>query len=218
MKHPDIHIGLRDSSLAYKKYFVSESLPKDAPFFELGPNGYPVVNIGERFCRWRREHWSGRAMLCGSSHVKRNGLLNHIEEHHGVSRQDRPPMKTNHTKAMCLEADEFYRAVMKHELQAVYVEAPSTGQWHDEVAVPEEEAMVYEDSTAVALRDNTVSDEFELAGESDLELELRELDAEIVVADMRVKRLEAEERLAETKLRKVRLECGKIAMQRQCSP
>ncbi|KAF2208128.1 hypothetical protein CERZMDRAFT_107524 [Cercospora zeae-maydis SCOH1-5] len=218
MQHPDIHIGLRDTSLAYRKYFVQDSLPEDAPFFKLGPNGYPAVNIGERFCRWREEHWSRRAKICGSSHVSRKDLLKHIEEHHGVSRQDRPPSKTNHNKAMCLAADEFYRTVMKHEMEAAYVEDSSTGQWHEEAAVPEEQTEYHGDSTAVVLRSNTVGNEVGLAGESDLELELREIDAEIVVTAMRVKRLEAEERLAEMKLRKVRLECKQVAMQRQRSP
>lgn len=82
-----------------------DSLPHETPFFDLGRSGYPIVNIGERFCRWRSAHWSGRVKLCGSSHVSRTELLKHIEEHHGLSRQDRPPIKMNRNRAMCLEAD-----------------------------------------------------------------------------------------------------------------
>ncbi|PPJ58568.1 hypothetical protein CBER1_06685 [Cercospora berteroae] len=203
LQHPDIHVGLRDNSLAYKEYFVLDSLPHDAPFFDLGPNGYPIVNIGERFCRWGSAHWSGRVKLCGSSHVSRTELLKHIEEHHGLSRQDRPPIKMNHNRAMCLEADGFYRTVMNHGApKSVYLKDLLREQGDQETALQEERMVPRAASTAVVLRNNSVVIQPEPTVEADLESELRVIDAELVVGELKVKRLEAEERLAETKLRK----------------
>ncbi|GIZ37821.1 hypothetical protein CKM354_000125400 [Cercospora kikuchii] len=215
LQHPDIHVELRDSSLAYKEYFVLDSLPHETPFFDLGRSGYPIVNIGERFCRWCSAHWSGRVKLCGSSHVSRTELLKHIEKHHGLSRQDRPPIKMNRNRAMCLEADEFYRTVMNHGAPPVYRKDLLREQSEEETRLQEEGFVPRGTSTAVALRNNSVVTQPEPNVAADLESELRVVDAEIVVEELRVNRLEAEETLAETRLRKVRLECRQASMRKQ---
>ena len=110
----------------------------------------------------------------------------------------------------------FYRTVMNHGApKSVYRKDLLREQSDEETRLQEEGFVPRGTSTAVALRNSSVITQPEPNAEADLESELRVIDAELVVGELKVKRLEAEESLAETKLRRVRLECRKDAMRKQ---
>lgn len=104
---------------------------------------------------------------------------------------------------------------MNHGAPPVYRKDLLREQSEEETRLQEEGFVPRATSTAVALRNNSVVTQPEPNVAADLESELRVVDAEIVVEELRVNRLEAEETLAETRLRKVRLECRQASMRKQ---
>ncbi|CAK1359861.1 unnamed protein product [Cercospora beticola] len=108
------HQKLSSKSAAYQQYYMSVWLPESAPCFDFDVNGYPVVEIGEVFCRWPRRAHNERGGICGRRLTTRNDLLRHIEEKHGVDRQHRPKSVPYHDGEACERANAFYRALMNY--------------------------------------------------------------------------------------------------------
>lgn len=69
---------------AYAAYRRLGRLPRNAPAFELSEHGYPLVQMGELYCR--APTIQGQ---CGARLSARGNLITHLEQTHGALKEHR---------------------------------------------------------------------------------------------------------------------------------
>ncbi|KAF7187890.1 hypothetical protein HII31_10790 [Pseudocercospora fuligena] len=97
------------TKFTYNAYLKLDIVPANVPHFDKHENGYPMVEFGEVFCRM--PDYSQRH--CSARFSQRDVLLKHLENFHGASKADRPPM--TFSKDVAARAQQHYITMMKDQ-------------------------------------------------------------------------------------------------------
>ncbi|KXT09579.1 hypothetical protein AC579_8607 [Pseudocercospora musae] len=91
-------VTLQKRSPAYLEYENLTQLPQNAPLAELDENAYPILHMGERFCRLPGKHGKRICGLRFGGAAYISLLTKHFSDAHGLGAEKKPPFQRGMNK------------------------------------------------------------------------------------------------------------------------